>query len=403
MLNTINRAELVALLIALKHCRPGVTESRATDWKCSVQKIGIHLRSPSSTVDDCHRPLLEAIGHELMQRAQAGDETILLKVKSHIGIHGNEMADKLANEAADECCMGRHFDYDLSNDYTQSLRDKYWLQQTIQVQTAEGPAETRACISDLDDSLRKALHDKHKLGQSNQKSLYFQLWDKVQPFRVKPHSDALWTMPSIPESHKRNIFKHRTGQTWNENMAFQRHVPYMPGQSIAMDTCCPLCRGDDSQGHIFGSCMHPDMSKQYIARHDKAMRTVIQAFTKGQCGSHCLIADVGKIAGLKDIGVHSKRVPAFVLPGRLLQARGLDPTVGRGFLQRGAADTRSKMRPDMMIVEMTMAEQQQYLRHDDSSGSNLTALTPLMPDGNPRSIKIVEGGYCPDTRYEEKL
>ncbi len=88
---------------------------------------------------------------------------------------------------------------------------------------------------------------------------------------------------------------------------------------------------------------------------------------------------------------------------RRLQARGLAPTVGRGFLQRGAADTRSKMKPDMMIVEMTAAEQQQYLRHDDNSGSRLTPLTPAMPNGNPRSIKIVEGGYCPDTRYEEKL
>ena len=27
----------------------------------------------------------------------------------------------------------------------------------------------------------------------------------------------------------------------------------------------------------------------------------------------------------------------------------------------------------------------------------------MMPNGNPRSIKIVEGGYCSDTRYEEKL
>ncbi len=103
--------------------------------------------------------------------------------------------------------------------------------------------------------------------------------------------------------------------------------------------------------------------------------------------------------------MHSKRVPAFVLPDRCLQASGLDPTVERGFLQGpgGAADTRSKMRPDMMVVDMTTAEQQQYLQHDDNSGSRLTPLTPLMHNGNPRNIKIVEGKYCSDTRYEEKL
>ena len=56
-----------------------------------------------------------------------------------------------------------------------------------------------------------------------------------------------------------------------------------------------------------------------------------------------------------------------------------------------------------MIVEMTTTEQQQYLRHDDNSGSRMTFLTPMMPSGNPRSIKIVEGGYCSDTRDEEKL
>ena len=49
--------------------------------------------------------------------------------------------------------------------------------------------------------------------------------------------------------------------------------------------------------------MHPDMSKQCIARHNIAMRTVIQAFTKGQCSIHYLIADVAKIEGLKDIGM----------------------------------------------------------------------------------------------------
>ena len=43
-------------------------------------------------------------------------EAILLKVKLHIAIHGDEVADQLANEAANECCMGRHFDNVLSND-----------------------------------------------------------------------------------------------------------------------------------------------------------------------------------------------------------------------------------------------------------------------------------------------
>ncbi len=85
MLNTINRAQLVALLIAVRHCRPGVKESIAIDSKCPRQKTGMHLRSLSLTVGDCHRPLLEAIGHDIMQRAQAGD-AILLNVKSHIGM-----------------------------------------------------------------------------------------------------------------------------------------------------------------------------------------------------------------------------------------------------------------------------------------------------------------------------
>ena len=58
------------------------------------------------------------------------------------------------------------------------------------------------------------------------------------------------------------------------------------------------------------------------------------------------------------------------------------------------------MRPDMMIVEMTAAEQQQYMRYGNNSGSRQTPLTPMMPSGNSRSIKIVEGGYCISTDYE---
>ncbi len=88
--------------------------------------------------------------------------------------------------------------------------------QTIQFQTAEGPAETRACMRDLDDSLRKALHDRHKLGQSKQNLLCFQLWDKVQPF--KPHSDAPCEPCHQSQNHKRtssSIGQAKSGtRTW---------------------------------------------------------------------------------------------------------------------------------------------------------------------------------------------
>ena len=61
MLNTINRAELVAILVALRECRPYKDECIATDSRCSMQKINSiqHLRAPAQTKDDCHQPLLQ--------------------------------------------------------------------------------------------------------------------------------------------------------------------------------------------------------------------------------------------------------------------------------------------------------------------------------------------------------
>ena len=102
MLNTIKRAEVVALLIALRECRSYEDECIATDFRCSMQKMNKHLRAPAQTKDDCHQPLLQTITALIVERVKAGLVTTIMKVKSHIGIHGNEMADKLANEAAED-------------------------------------------------------------------------------------------------------------------------------------------------------------------------------------------------------------------------------------------------------------------------------------------------------------
>ena len=54
------------------------------------------------------------------------------------------------------------------------------------------------------------------------------------------------------------------------------------------------------------------------------MRTLISAFAKGQSGNHYLVADVEKVEGLTDMGVHGSRIPAFVLR-QMLTSKGLEP------------------------------------------------------------------------------
>ena len=57
------------------------------------------------------------------------------------------------------------------------------------------------------------------------------------------------------------------------------------------------------------------------------MRMLIKGFTKGTKGGHYLVADVGTADPLKDIGVHRKRDPKFVLPDSHIQHTTQDPNL----------------------------------------------------------------------------
>ena len=131
MLNTITRAELAALLVALRECRPEYDEIIATVSKCSMDKIAMHLKHPTSTINDPHRPMLEAIVQLLVNRARDAQYTRLMKVKSHVGVDGNEHAGMLANEAAELVAKGEQPDRDVSQEYCEDLDHKFWPQQKI--------------------------------------------------------------------------------------------------------------------------------------------------------------------------------------------------------------------------------------------------------------------------------
>ena len=69
----------------------------------------------------------------IVEQAKASLITKIMKVKSHIGIHGN---DKLAIEAAEECTKARKVDRDVSQEYCEPFKNKFWIQPEIQVPTA---------------------------------------------------------------------------------------------------------------------------------------------------------------------------------------------------------------------------------------------------------------------------
>ena len=178
-----------------------------------MQKINKHLRAPAQTKDDCHRPLLQAITNLIVERAKAGLITKIMKVKSHIGIHGNEMADKLASEAAEECTKARHFDCDVSHEYCESFKDKFWIHLEVEVSTPTGASKKLESLKDLHSCLSQRLHAKYKLGSSNHDSIYFQLWKSLQPYRDQNHSDKFCSMKCFSERTKERIDKLRWGQT----------------------------------------------------------------------------------------------------------------------------------------------------------------------------------------------
>ena len=92
---TINRAELSGIHQALlsEHSSTAQTLHVYTDSSCSLYLIQRILNSPWTVRDSKHFLLLNDILDALRARAERGQRTCFHKVRSHIGIGGNEMAD----------------------------------------------------------------------------------------------------------------------------------------------------------------------------------------------------------------------------------------------------------------------------------------------------------------------
>ncbi|KAL3155506.1 hypothetical protein ABBQ38_15503 [Trebouxia sp. C0009 RCD-2024] len=208
------------------------------------------------------------------------------------------------------------------------------------------------------------------------------------------YSNAFWNMPEIASNKITNLLKTRQGNTWTMKLAMQRNMAYRRGQPKAIHDRCPLCNKSDSAGHMLGGCSHKEMKALYIARHDKAMRKLLKQVLSGKHGAHYTIDDVGTLEGLQQLGVHGKRIPAFILQDDDLPTQDSHDCTQE---EQTRMHERDKLRPDIMLVELTDIEREAYM-----TGEEMPLLNATMQTNQPRKVWIAEGGYCTDTRYSDK-
>ena len=416
--NTIQRAELVGIFKALQVDHAGSNLMICTDSLASmymIDKLDKHMRCPSLHKKCKHEELLSLIVEALARKAREGVHVQLLKVKSHIGIEGNEKADALAHEACKpECCT------DIASKGVDIRKDIFWphfsgrkIHNTsggaaaIHMDALGGEQPSQADpnredtvgqfqVNNLRKGLKKMLEAGCSRGFSN-KTIYVLAWMAARQHIQGEISNHFWASPQVTTSMRTMILKNRYGQLWNMRIAFWQQRPYVPGLRDPRSDKRPHCGRADSGGHILGGCSVPAFKAMYIARHDQALRLILKSIAKGDHGYYT-IADIGRAELIEDMGVSAKRIPPWLLSDSCLERADVDP-----------AD-RSRLRLDIVLVEMTQSESMSYRRHGQRHLELATSMnSQSRADGSSaagpqrRKVWLVEGGYTSDTRHLEKL
>ena len=420
--NTITRAELAAIAAAIEEMGANQNEIIATDSQASICMIAKYLHTPQSLQQCKHKAILEDIVLKLLQRARVGLITEIVKVKSHIGIMGNEAADKLATTATDPLACTHDY-----NKGSNGLEGSYWPCHNVESKNKDGSTRTDVwLVGNLTSAIKAIASPSCQSGNTND-TLYVDLWKQIE-HKVLPNSlEHPWTSRIVTASILRNTLKARYGQLWNMNMAFVRKMPYMKHLCVARSNACPLCSFEDSGSHILGGCRHKDMTKAYIERHNEAGRLIFKAIRDGTMGNNTFIADLGTKTHMQEMGALDTRLPPWLACESTIKdysdkAQGVHDIMEHGIIfnedQRAelksqfstgvfAPEDRLKLRPDILMTDMTTDEiktaEADFARQQRKRKADKNPPTRSQDVIKGQKITIVEIGYVADTRYEDKL
>jgi ribonuclease HI len=365
--NTINRAELSAIHMALRHiseCEEVQDICIYTDSLCALQLIKKGLYNPQHLQYSKHRALVLNIATLLQERAMNDKTTSIKKVKSHIGIQGNELADQGATRMASGKLLATDVVVDEITDPV-PFQDVVWV--TAKHTDPVSGSHTQWPLSNLTSALQEHTSPKWQAGEAPE-GLYRQLNKEMLPYVSQKHSQAHWGRSPFHASLKN--FKLCWGLVWNARKAHLSNPAISPN--------CPLCHHIDGASHIYGGCMHSDMKAHYIARHNAATLLLFNVIRKSVQHSRTFAIVDATAEGALPPTVHSNRIPEWILPHL-------------------PEEERLKMRPDILLIEGLDNSPAAITRI-----SNLSPATRRMVQRNCK-VHVIEVGYASNTRYLEKL
>ena len=285
--NTVCRAELVAICVALQMYEASPCLAVLSDSLISLQKVGRMLQRPADCARDHHKPLLEEIVALIHRREGAGLPTSLQKVPAHRGIWGNEKADEGAKQAVQQPEAAMRFSV-----AAEPHRPEFWP-FFIPASRGAWPEEAGGDEQEGEQE-RYAVHPRRVrqyVGASAtygslRPSVYGALWERArgEGTRVDLAAAGIHSRGALGLHRQAGwLYRFVWGQLYTGKLA-KRY-------GRAATDACPLCGWPDSCGHVGGGCRA--LSPLYINRHNAAVRLVAEYVQNGAHGASLVSCDAG--------------------------------------------------------------------------------------------------------------
>jgi hypothetical protein len=295
--------------------------------------------------------------------AAAPGRVLLLKVRAHKGILGNEGADGGAVWAAQATA---------GHDVTATEpRDALTGLAAVSEVQADGSYRP---IRNIGPALKKMMQARHRMGAAKHSDYhtYYQALHSPKPVAEGDPDDPgdravqgplAWLMRGSKTREATVLMQIRTGNVYNQKHAHR--------WGWSPDACCPLCGMADSTTHILSACQHKPMNNMVAERHNQAGRLIAAAVDESGKGGGLVFTDVGRAehmaaAGLEHLPNMKRAIPTWLVAPTLQHLLG-----GVGSI------------PDAILVE-----------HTDPTAPECT------PDSIPigsRRVTLIEIKFCPDT------